>query len=264
MTWCNPYKKQVWDYNVSLAEEALKKGFKEIQWDYVRFPTDGKLSAIKLPGETKTPRPQQIADFLKYAHDRIHAAGGVMSADIFGLTVLSKTDMGIGQMIRAIAENCDFICPMVYPSHYHLGEYGIPNPDKAPYKTVYVSLRDGLKRIKGTKCRIRPWLQNFNLQSKYYAPEIWAQIKAARDNGIHQYLLWDPNNRFTHTAEAFQLMAQAEARQKKSSLAAAKTASPAQPAGVGAKAKNPAAKTEKEAAAAPAGGSTPAPAPKPG
>ncbi len=228
MTWCSPYSKAVWEYNVALAEEALKKGFKEIQWDYVRFPTDGKLSDIKFADRTKTPANQQIADFLRFASKRVHAAGGVMSADIFGLTVLSKSDMGIGQTIRTIADNCDYICPMVYPSHYNRGEYGIPNPDKEPYKIVFVSLRDGLKRIKGTKCKIRPWLQNFNLQSKYSAPEIWAQIKAARDNGINEYLLWDPNNRFTHTAAAFQLMAQVEAKEKKT--ASAKPTAPKAPA----------------------------------
>lgn len=213
--WANPYNKAVWEYNVALAEEAIKKGFKEIQWDYVRFPTDGKLLNMRFPGKTQTPPPQVINEFLKFAKERIHKAGGVMSADIFGLTVLSKGDMGIGQTIQSIAEHVDYICPMVYPSHYNRGEYGISNPDRAPYDIVYVSLRDGKKRIEGTNCKIRPWLQNFNLQSKYRAPEIWAQIKAARDNGINEYLLWDPNNRYTYTAEAFKLQAIAEAKEKK-------------------------------------------------
>ena len=213
--WTNPYQQEVWEYNVTLAEEALKKGFKEIQWDYVRFPTDGKLLDMRFPGKTATPQHQQIANFMKFARKRIHAAGGVMSADIFGLTVLSKNDMGIGQTIRSIAENTDIICPMVYPSHYNRGEYGLSNPDRAPYQTVFLSLRDGKKRIAGTKCKIRPWLQNFHLQSKYYAPDIWAQIKAARDNGINEYLLWDPRNKFTHTAEAFRLQAAAEAKEKR-------------------------------------------------
>ncbi|MBW3621878.1 MAG: putative glycoside hydrolase [Armatimonadetes bacterium] len=220
--WANPYKKEVWEYNVALAEEAIKKGFKEIQWDYVRFPTDGKLLNMAFPGKTQTPPPQVINEFLKFAKERVHKAGGVMSADIFGLTVLSKNDMGIGQTIRSIAEHVDYICPMVYPSHYNRGEYGIPNPDRAPYKTVFVSLRDGKERIKGTDCKIRPWLQNFNLQSKYRAPDIWAQIKAARDNGINEYLLWDPNNRYTHTAEAFKLQEIAEAKEKKQKQVAAK------------------------------------------
>ncbi|HEX2999624.1 MAG TPA: putative glycoside hydrolase [Armatimonadota bacterium] len=201
--WLNPYNKDVWDYTVAVATAAAKKGFKEIQWDYVRFPSDGKLSNIHYPGKTAQPPADVIAGFLRYSREKLAPYGVTVSADIFGLTGLSRNDMGIGQILQHIAENVDYICPMVYPSHFAKGEYGIANPDSQPYKIVYVSLRDAKKRVQGTKCKIRPWLQNFSLPdrgryggSHYGAAQIAAQIRAARDNGIDEFLMWDPNNRF--------------------------------------------------------------------
>lgn len=203
IAWTNPYSKKVWDYNIDIAIECAKLGFKEIQWDYVRFPSDGRVSQCTYPGKDKRDESQVVEDFLKYARQRLEPYGVVMSADIFGLTSLVKHDMGIGQTIQMIARNVDYICPMVYPSHYALGEYNIPNPNKAPYKTVLLSLGDAVKKVKGTKCKIRPWLQDFSLYGVHYGPaEINAQRKAAKEVGITEFLLWNPRCKYTTAALA--------------------------------------------------------------
>jgi hypothetical protein len=213
--WLDPYNREGWDYNAAVAIEAMKKGFKEIQWDYVRFPTDGKLGNLRFPAKTDTPPNEVIAQYLAYTRKKLEPYGAIVSADIFGLTGLVSNDMGIGQLIHQIAENVDYICPMVYPSHYHKGEYGIPNPDAAPYDIVYVSLRDAQKRLAGTGCKIRPWLQNFSLPdrgryggSHYGPPQIAAQIKATYDRGIPEFLMWDPKNRFNGLEGAMASLAQ--------------------------------------------------------
>lgn len=203
IAWANPYDKRVWDYTIDIAIECAKLGFKEIQWDYVRFPSDGRVSQCVYRGKTDQTESEVIADFLKYARNRLEPYGVVISADLFGLTSLVKHDMGIGQTIKMIAENVDYICPMVYPSHYALGEYNIPNPNKAPYKTAFLSLRDAVKQLKGTKCKIRPWLQDFSLYGVHYGPaEVLAQRKAAREVGLTEFLLWNPRCKYTEAALA--------------------------------------------------------------
>lgn len=196
-TWLNPYKKETWDYNVDIAIDAARKGFKEIQFDYVRFPSEGYGTRV-VPDKTEQSAAEVISEFLKYAREKLEAENVWVAVDIFGLTGLVDHDMGIGQTIKSIAENVDYICPMVYPSHYNKGEYGIPDPNREPYQTVYLSVRDSVKRIEGTGAKVRPWLQDFSLYGVTYGPEqVKAQIKAASDAGINEYLLWNPRNRYT-------------------------------------------------------------------
>ncbi|MBI3945900.1 MAG: putative glycoside hydrolase [Armatimonadetes bacterium] len=236
--WLNPYNQEVWDYQVAVAAEAAKKGFKEIQWDYVRFPTDGNMGALAFPGKTDKGQADTIAAFLGYAREKLAPHGVVISADIFGLTGLVKGGMGIGQVIHRVAENVDYICPMVYPSHYHKGEYGIANPNSEPYQIVFVSLRDAKKRLADTNCKIRPWLQNFSLPdrgryggSTYGPSQIAAQIKAARDNGITEFLMWDPKNRFNGLEEALARVAKEKPAPKPAPAAPKPAGSEAKPAG---------------------------------
>ena len=121
--WLNPYNKAVWDYNLAIALDAIQHGFQEVQFDYVRFPSEGKLSALKYPGKPKNvTRRDQIEAFVKYAREKIKAQGAWFSADVFGLTSLVKDDMGIGQTRTNVAKHVDYLCPMVYPSHYAKGE----------------------------------------------------------------------------------------------------------------------------------------------
>jgi hypothetical protein len=203
--WLNPYNRKVWDYNVDVALDAIKHGFKEIQFDYVRFPSEGDLAALQYPGKpANSLREDQIAAFLQYAREKIRAQGAWFSADIFGLTSLVKDDEGIGQKFGKVAQQMDYLCPMVYPSHYHKGEYGIPNPNAEPYKIIHLSVGDAQKRLKEVAtCKLRPWIQDFNLGVPHYGPkQVKAEIKALRDLGIQEFLVWNAKCKYTESAFA--------------------------------------------------------------
>jgi len=202
--WLDPYNTENWDYAVDLASDAAKRGFDEIQWDYVRFPSEGKRATRRYParkkGETRS-EARVIADFCKYAKEKLEPLGVALSADVFGLATSADDDLGIGQKLTLMAPHLDVICPMVYPSHYGRGAYGIAHPNASPYRTVLIGLRAGNKRLKGIDCKQRPWLQDFSLgKVRYGEKQVRAQIKAARDNGIREYLLWNASNRYTTAA----------------------------------------------------------------
>ncbi len=200
--WLDPYNRENWDYILGLALEAARKGFKEIQLDYVRFPSDGNVTTCVFPaqrGDART-KSQVITDFLSFMRDGLKPLGVVFSADVFGLTASGQGDMGIGQDVSAMGRYLDYISPMVYPSHYNPGEYNIGNPEANPHDTVYASLVDFQKKLEGTNCKLRPWLQDFSLRVNYGAAEVQAQIRACYELGVNEWLLWDPNCTFTESA----------------------------------------------------------------
>lgn len=208
MSWLNPYNKDSWDYILDIAEEAAAIGFDEIQFDYVRFPTDGNIKIIDYGSSAKgKSKAETIAEFLSYGRKRLSNKGVVVSADVFGLVTTVEDDMKIGQHLESIAGSVDVICPMVYPSHYGKGSYGVPEPDFEPYKIVNRSMEVAEKRISsmtGTdrKAILRPWLQDFTASylpryKKYGPAEVRAQIKAAYDAGAEEWLLWNAGNKFT-------------------------------------------------------------------
>ncbi len=194
--WVDPNCREVWRYVVDLAKEAAAKGFQEIQFDYVRFTSDGKISDCVYPFATGRSKSDVIQDFLVYARKELKPLGVALSADVFGLTCSSRDDLGIGQRLEQIAAAVDIISPMVYPSHYYKGTYGIPNPDLAPYETIAASLRAALPRLAGLGVRVRPWLQDFSLYSKYGRKELMAQIKAVYDAGLTEWIFWNPSNNY--------------------------------------------------------------------
>jgi len=198
LSWVDPYCKQVWEYNTAIAEEAAQRGFKEIQFDYIRFPSDGLIrNCVYTYRGTRADTPAiVIKNFLKYARERLRPYGVVISVDVFGLTCSAEDDLNIGQKIEEIAPEVDYICPMVYPSHYYQGMYNLKDPEAVPYQTVSISLRDAQRRVGGI-CRIRPWLQDFSLRIKYSAAEVLQQIKATYDSGIQEWCLWNPACRYT-------------------------------------------------------------------
>jgi hypothetical protein len=198
--WLDPYATEAQDYDISLAVEAVELGFDEIQFDYVRFPTDGDATRMWFPHRDERLPHQVIQDFLHRARAQIVPRGAYLSVDLFGLTALVSDDLGIGQKIELIAREVDYISLMLYPSHYHKPEYGIADPEAEPYKTVSVSLRDAKRRIKGTGAKLRPWLQDFTLRTPYTPVEVRAQIEAVTDQGIGEWLLWNARNRYTEDA----------------------------------------------------------------
>jgi hypothetical protein len=200
LTWLDPYSTEAQDYAISLAIEAIELGFDEIQFDYIRFPTDGDTTKMWLSHKDERLPHDVIADFLRRAHEQIVPRGAYLSVDLFGLVALVSDDLGIGQRIEMIAQQVDYISLMLYPSHYNKGEYGIPDPEKEPHKTVSVSLRDAKRRIEGTGAKLRPWLQDFSLAVPYTPVEVRAQIDAVEDAGIDEWLLWNARNRYTEDA----------------------------------------------------------------
>jgi hypothetical protein len=198
--WTNPYDKRVWKYNVDIAEQAAKLGFDEIQFDYVRFPSDGDLSQIRYPGVHTQPMGWTIPMFLKYARSRLKPLGVRLSVDVFGLS--ATRDLGIAQFPKRIAPFVDTIYPMVYPSHYVSGEYNIIDPDSRPGTTVAYSLRDFRQKVRGRKTMLIPWLQDFSLGRTYTLADVQDQIQAARLEHVKGFMLWNADGVYTVKALA--------------------------------------------------------------
>jgi len=205
LAWVDPFQEEVWAYNIALGQEAIRRGFDEVQFDYVRFPTDGKLSATKYAKtNSRETRLPTIAGFLAKARTELGASGAFVAADLFGYTAFNENDTDIGQRIEELAPYLDFICPMVYPSGYHKGIPGHPNPVLVPGKVVSESVRLIRKRAGVNVVRVRPWLQDF----KDYAfdkrifgvTEVTAQIRGAEESGAAGWLLWNPRNDYTAAA----------------------------------------------------------------
>jgi hypothetical protein len=196
LKWVDPYNKEVWKYTVDIAEEAMAYGFKEIQFDYVRFTSDGAIRNCLYSHSDGTPKEDVIKNFLLYAKGRLKKYNAIISADVFGLTCSAEDDLGIGQKIEKVGSAVDVLSPMVYPSHYYKGTYGIANPDLNPYDTITISLKHASKKLTGIPVQMRPWLQDFNLGSRYGREQLMAQIKALNDQGIKDWLFWNPSCRY--------------------------------------------------------------------
>jgi hypothetical protein len=188
--WTNPYDRRVWRYNVDVAVAAAQAGFDEIQFDYVRFPSDGDISLIRYPGEHPQGMRWTIPAFVQYASKRLHPLGARVSVDVFGLS--ANRDLGIGQLPRRVSRYVDAVYPMVYPSHYNPGEYGIRDPSAWPGRIVGRSLLDFQRALEGRKARLTPWLQDFSLGRTYTIDDVRRQIAAARGHGANGFLLWNP------------------------------------------------------------------------
>ena len=198
--WTNPYDRRVWRYNVDIAAAAVQAGFDEIQFDYVRFPSDGDLSLIRYPGVHPQPMRWTIPAFVQYAGKRLHPLGARISVDVFGLS--ATRDLGIGQLPRRVSAYVDAVYPMVYPSHYNSGEFGMTDPNAFPGATVARSLSDFQRALEGRKARIVPWLQDFSLGRTYTIDDVRLQISAARRHGAGGFLLWNPLGLYSEGALA--------------------------------------------------------------
>jgi hypothetical protein len=200
LAWANPYDRRVWKYNVDIAVGAVKAGFDEIQFDYIRFPTDGDLSSAVFKGRSRVTRTTVLARFLRYASSRLKPLGARVSADVFGLA--ATRNMGIGQNPRTLSRYLDAIYPMVYPSHFAPGEYNLPDPNDEPGRTVALALHDFAVALTGRKTRLVPWLQDFSLGRDYTIDDVRAQVQAARDAQSEGFLLWNPAGVYTPGALA--------------------------------------------------------------
>ena len=196
--WTNPYEKRVWDYNLRIAQAAARAGFDEIQFDYVRFPSDGNIESAVFPGKRNEAMGVTIARFVHYATKRLKPMGVRVSVDVFGLS--ATRDLGIGQSPRRLSKIVDAIYPMVYPSHYGPGEYGLDSPVSVPGRTVGRSLRDFRRQMRRGKAELVPWLEDFSFSGTTTLTHVQEQIRAARRWKSGGFLLWNPSGVYTEGA----------------------------------------------------------------
>ncbi len=226
ISFTDPSAKEVWDYHVLLSKESYDLGFDELNFDYIRFPSDGPMNDIYFPHSKDRRKADVMEEFFSYLHTELKDVGIVTSADFFGMTTSAKNDLGIGQVWEKALPYFDFICPMIYPSHYPFGFKGLGNPNENLYQVVKWSLDDAIERTIATttifktmgservgtstpaiytkevfeKERIRPWIQDFRYGGPYTAEDVRLQIQAVYSAGLHSWMLWDPSNRYTPAA----------------------------------------------------------------
>lgn len=201
--WVNPYNRKVWDYLVEIAVQAAEDGFDEVQFDYIRFSTGAGISKADFGEESKTvSRTDIITEFTKYIYDKIKPHGVYVSADVYGTIINSSVDAAlVGQDYAEMAKYLDYICPMVYPSHFGEGNYGIKYPDKEPYNIISKAMAASNKSLAVIpedehKAIVRPWLQAFTATwiknyMKYGGDEIRDQIEGVYSAGYDEWLLWN-------------------------------------------------------------------------
>jgi len=214
-TWVSPWDRHVWEYNLDVAREAAEAGFREIQFDYVRFPEAYKSLPTQVHPAAAGDRGDAIAGFLSEATRRLRPLGVTVTADVFGLSMNESKDVGIGQQWEQLAPEIDGLLPMVYPSHYfptHLA--GVARPNRMPYETVYRAVGMGVIRNQrltaaGVRpARIVPWLQAFtatwNDRSFKYGPAQAAdQMRAVHELGLEDWIFWHPGSNYDQVAGAF-------------------------------------------------------------
>ncbi len=203
--WASAYDRELWNYNIEVAKEAAEIGFDEIQYDYVRFPEISKelRNKVDLRNQRNETMFEAIYKFLLKSKIELSSYNIPLAADIFGLVPNVVDDLGIGQQWELISNVVDYICPMVYPSHYANGSFKLPVPDAYPYETVYNSVLGGVirNRYLPSPAKIRPWIQAFTAtwvkgHINYGENEIRKQIKALKDLGINEFMLWNASNRY--------------------------------------------------------------------
>lgn len=204
LTWLDPAAREVWEYHVRIAREAERVGFDELNFDYIRFPSDGNMRDIAYDHwDEVTPQSEVLGEFFAYLDSELSDLDVPLSADLFGLTTWNYDDLNIGQVLEVVAPHFDYIAPMMYASHYPVGYNGYSNPAKYPYEIIYQGLERASERlIKATSSpsKLRPWLQDFDLGADYDAEMINKQKQAVYDAGLNSWMFWDASNKYTRDA----------------------------------------------------------------
>jgi hypothetical protein len=211
-----------WEYIVDLSREAYGIGFDEINFDYIRFPSDGNMRDIyypwseeKIVADPENGKAEALEEFFTYLHSELKDIGVKTSADLFGMTTTNSDDLNIGQVLERTVPYFDYVMPMVYPSHYPSGFNGWEKPATLPYEVVNYSLSRAVERIDAMKQatttlsasirdrlsrqQLRPWLQDFDLGATYTGAMVRKQIDATYDAGLTSWALWDAGNTYTRS-----------------------------------------------------------------
>ncbi|MDO4798901.1 MAG: putative glycoside hydrolase [Bacillota bacterium] len=201
LLWASPHDRTLWEYNIGVAKEAAEMGFDEIQFDYVRFPAVHPSIPVDYRNTNGESATAAIQGFLKQAYRELADSKVYIAADVFGWTATALDDAGIGQHWEAMTNVVDYMCPMIYPSHYGEGNFGLAVPDAKPYETIYGAIQDSISRNENvdTPALLRPWIQDFTAgwvpgHIPYGGRELRAQIQALEDKGIHEWLIWNAAN----------------------------------------------------------------------
>lgn len=218
--------KPYWDYIIALSKEAYAMGFDELNFDYIRFPSDGPMKDVDYSWGHGMSKAEALEHFFAYLHGALSPTGAKLSADLFGMTATNNDDLNIGQVLERALPYFDYISPMVYPSHYPPLFNGWGNPNEHVYDVVHYSMSRAVERAVATttpvlhlgaqrigtstpalytkeaynKNKLRPWLQDFSYGGVYGATEVRAQIQATYDSGLNSWFLWDPKNLYTKEA----------------------------------------------------------------
>jgi len=215
--------RQFWDYMVELGKISYELGFDELNFDYVRYPSDGPMSEVLYTHSGNRPKPEVLEEFFKYLTDELRPTGAVLSADLFGMTATVESDMNIGQVLERALPYFDGVYPMVYPSHYPTGFREYTNVNENSYNIVKFAMDTAVARALATttriealaherigtstpavyekprhdKSKIRPWLQSFDYPVHYSPAMVAEQIKATEDAGLDSWLFWDAANKYS-------------------------------------------------------------------
>jgi hypothetical protein len=196
LRWIDPFRREVWEYNIAIAKAAAEAGFDEIQFDYVRFP-DNRGVGFSQPANEDS-RTEAITGFLEAAHKALVPYNVMVAADIFGYVCWNLNDTDIGQKIAPILNAVDVVSPMLYPSGYQFGIPNYRNPVQHPYEIVNLSLKRAQERTGVPPRRFRPWLQAFRDYAfrggDFGEERMRIQIKAAEDFGASGWMFWNPRN----------------------------------------------------------------------
>lgn len=198
LSWVDPTREEVWRYNTAIAKEAVRLGFDEINFDYVRFPSDGDMSDVVYTNGEKR-RYEVMHDFYAFLNTELAHEPAWISIDMFGFAMEKQgtNDMSIGQRLVDAVTEVDYICPMMYPSHYPPGHLGFDNPAEHPAEVIEHGMQKGLPRFTHGRAKVRPWIQAFNLGAEYNAQKIRAEIDAIEKYSDAGWLLWNASNRYT-------------------------------------------------------------------
>ena len=202
IAWLDVSAPEVWDYTIAVAKEAHRLGFDELNFDYIRFPSDGNTSNVAYPYSRLSvdTRAEALRKFFVYLNAKMKEIDAPISADVFGMVATNTDDLGIGQVLENAIPYFDYVAPMVYPSHYPPGFLNYKNPASVPYEIVKHSLGVAVTRVVAqgySPLKLRPWLQDFDLGADYTAEMIKAQKRAVYDAGLTSWMMWDPANIYT-------------------------------------------------------------------
>ncbi len=204
IAWLNPASREVWDYTIKIAKEAEAVGFDELNFDYIRYPSDGNMKDIVLPlADGATNKAESMRFFFAYLQKELKPLKIPLSADLFGLTTWNYDDLNIGQIMEYVEPYFNYICPMVYPSHYPKTFQGYANPANHPYEIIFSAMTKASERLlkaTSTPSKLRPWLQDFDLGADYTAEMIRKEKQAVYDAGLTSWMLWNAANKYTRGA----------------------------------------------------------------